>query len=109
MALTMPRAPDIATARSTPPVRGLGLPGAVSFRRFGPIVLDAGLLAGGTRTLDAETIRAEARALRLETGEGRLPRDATARFLALAREPACVILDTLTIQDLLLRYETRCG
>ncbi|WP_223881334.1 accessory Sec system translocase SecA2 [Nesterenkonia ebinurensis] len=68
--------------------RVLGLPGAVSFRRFEPLVRDAAELAEQVHDLDNETLRSEVRALRMQTGDKRLDRGVTARYLALAREAA---------------------
>ncbi len=66
----------------------LGLPGAVSFRRYLPIVRDANALEDRMRALDDDGLRSEAAALYLRTGEKRLHREATARYLAVAREAA---------------------
>ena len=76
-----------------PPVPGwaartLGLPGAVSFRPYLPIVRAAGALQEQMQALDDDALRAEAASLGLRTGEKRLPRESTARSLALAREAA---------------------
>ncbi len=67
--------------------RLLGMPGAVSFRRFDPIVRAAGELGAELRGLGDGALRAAARDLPLNMA-GRLDPDATARFLALAREAA---------------------
>lgn len=77
----------------SPPVPGwaaqlLGLPGAVSFRRYLALVRAAGALEEQMRELDDRALQAEATALDLRTGAKRLPPEATARFLALAREAA---------------------
>ncbi|WAA65465.1 accessory Sec system translocase SecA2 [Microbacterium oxydans] len=77
----------------SPPVPGwaahlLGLPGAVSFRRYLPIVRAAGTLGERMRALDDAALRAEAGSLDLRTGVRQLPPDATARYLAIAREAA---------------------
>lgn len=77
----------------SPPVPGwaarlLGLPGAVSFRRYLPIVRAAGALGEQMRALDDVALRAEAGSLDLRTGVRQLPQEATARYLAIAREAA---------------------
>ncbi|KAA9110710.1 accessory Sec system translocase SecA2 [Microbacterium rhizomatis] len=66
----------------------LGLPGAVSFRRYVPIIRDANALEERMRALDDDALRAEAASLAFRTGERRLQREATARYLAVAREAA---------------------
>ncbi len=66
----------------------LGLPGAVSFHRYLPTVRDANALEQQMRALDDDALRVEAAKLHLHTGEKRLPREATARYLAVAREAA---------------------
>ncbi|WP_308288646.1 accessory Sec system translocase SecA2 [Microbacterium resistens] len=66
----------------------LGLPGAVSFRRYLPAVRGANVLAERMRALDDDALRTEAATLDLRTGEKRLPREETARYLAVAREAA---------------------
>lgn len=68
--------------------RPLGLPGQVSFRRYLPIVRDANALEERMRALDDDGLRSEAAVLYLRTGEMRLHREATARYLAVAREAA---------------------
>lgn len=65
----------------------LGLPGAVSFRRFETYVRSAGELAEEIAALSDESLAAAAAALPMRTG-GPLPRDATIRFLAVVREAA---------------------
>ena len=67
--------------------RMLGLPGAVSFRRFERAVSDAGLLEAQMRGLSDAELAAVASGLAPRTG-GALPAAATARFLALLREAA---------------------
>ena len=67
--------------------RVLGVPGSVSFRGFDAIVDAAGTHAAELRDLGDRALRAEAGRLLLETG-GPLDEDATARFLAVAREAA---------------------
>ncbi|MGB4777173.1 accessory Sec system translocase SecA2 [Microbacterium sp.] len=67
--------------------RMLGLPGSASFRRFDRIVDRAAGYAGSMRGLGDQAIQAAAQRLPLRTG-GELDPDATARFLALAREAA---------------------
>lgn len=66
----------------------LGLPGAMSFRRYLSIVRDASALEERMRMLDAETLRFEAAGLDVRSGERQLSREATARYLAVAREAA---------------------
>lgn len=68
--------------------RALGLPGAVSFRRFKPLVGQAAGLEPQVQALSDTSLRNELRALRLQTGKKRLPDDETVRYLALAREAA---------------------
>ena len=67
--------------------RLLGMPGAVSFRRFDALVRDAATLESHYAGLDDSALRAAATTLALRTG-GRLARDTTPRFLAVAREAA---------------------
>ncbi|MGO1506922.1 MAG: accessory Sec system translocase SecA2 [Microbacterium sp.] len=64
--------------------RMLGLPGAVSFRRYHSVVRAAGLLADEARTLDAAALRDQ---LRIEA-RGLPAHPATGRLLALVREAA---------------------
>lgn len=66
----------------------LGLPGAVSFLRYLPIVRDANALEERMRTVDDDALRSEAAALEFGTGEKRLQRESTARYLAVVREAA---------------------
>lgn len=68
--------------------RLLGLPGAVSFRRYLPIVQDAGAHESRMRMMSDNALRSEATMLELRTGTARLPQEATARFLAVVREAA---------------------
>ncbi|MGB4137195.1 MAG: accessory Sec system translocase SecA2 [Microbacterium sp.] len=60
----------------------------MSFRRYLPIVRDANALEDRMRALGDDGLRSEAAALYLRTGEKRLHREATARYLAVAREAA---------------------
>ncbi|WP_168442867.1 accessory Sec system translocase SecA2 [Microbacterium sp. PF5] len=60
----------------------------MSFRRYLPTVLDANGREERMRTLDDDALRAEAATLGLRTGEKRLLREETARYLAVAREAA---------------------
>ncbi|MFT4051522.1 MAG: accessory Sec system translocase SecA2 [Microbacterium sp.] len=76
-------------SRAVPPwlSRALGLPGSVSFRRFDAIVDAAREHAHELRRLSDRALRTEADSLSFGTG-GALDADATARFLAVAREAA---------------------
>lgn len=65
----------------------LALPGAVSFRRFDRLVTEATSHASGMTKLSDEALRAELSDLSVSRG-GTLDPDATARFLAIAREAA---------------------
>ncbi|MFT4228665.1 MAG: accessory Sec system translocase SecA2 [Microbacterium sp.] len=65
----------------------LGLPGAVSFRRFDPVVGRARTHASALRGLDDRALRAAAGRPGLRTG-GSLDPDTTAQFLAVAGEAA---------------------
>lgn len=67
--------------------RAVGLPGAGSFRRLEAYVQSAGDLEAKTAALNDESLTAAAAALHLRTG-GLLARDATVRFLSIAREAA---------------------
>lgn len=67
--------------------RAVGLPGAVSFRRLEAYVHSAGDQEAQTAALNDESLTAAAAALHVRTG-GPLARDATVRFLAIAREAA---------------------
>ncbi|MFK3678082.1 accessory Sec system translocase SecA2 [Microbacterium sp. NPDC090218] len=90
-----------------PPVPGwaaqlLGLPGAVSFRRYLPIVRAADALEAQMRAWDDDALRAEAASLDLRTGEKRLPTEATARCLAVAREAAARTIGLRAFDEQLL-------
>lgn len=80
----------------------LGLPGAVSFRRYLPIVRDANALEERMRALDDDALRSEAAALQFRTGEKGLQRESTARYLAVAREAAARVLGLRAFDEQLL-------
>ncbi|MGV8880640.1 MAG: accessory Sec system translocase SecA2 [Rhodoglobus sp.] len=67
--------------------RALGLPGAVSFRRYDAYVRAAHGLADEVSSLLDEDLATRAATLDMRTG-GPLSRDATIKFLAIAREAA---------------------
>lgn len=67
--------------------RLLGMPGAVSFRRFEAYARAAGHLAAEITALSDEELASAASTVDIQTG-GPLPRDAGIRFLAIAREAA---------------------
>lgn len=67
--------------------RVLGLPGAVSFRRFDSVVDAASTHAAELRRLSDRELQVEGGRLSLQTS-GSLDADAAARFLAVAREAA---------------------
>ncbi|GAA3772376.1 accessory Sec system translocase SecA2 [Microbacterium kribbense] len=80
----------------------LGLPGAASLRAFTPLVRAAHGRADEARALDADALRSSIRALALRTGSRALPREPTARFLALAREAAARTLGLAAFDGQLL-------
>lgn len=80
----------------------LGLPGAVSFRRYLPIVRDANALEDRMRAQDDDALRSEAAALQFRIGEKGLQRESTARYLAVAREAAARVLGLRAFDEQLL-------
>lgn len=68
--------------------RLLGMPGAASFHRYLSIVRAANELEAPMAELSDDALRDDVQTLTLSVGERTLPREATARFLAIAREAA---------------------